>query len=258
MLHDLSWSDFTQCLAGALVDEIAAHVVHEVNNPLAVISGTAEQLGKLLDASSQTQPVIERTSDIILRNTARIRATTRALQDLAQKANSTCYREARLGELLGAAASLCHAGRSLSDVRLELPDILDDAHIWCSPPAIVLVLAGMFECSARLAGKSGRTLVTVVVERAAKEYRITATSDCSPLSSETLTALSAVLSVEGALILDEWWALRIAKKIARSHKGNIAIIIEGNSAALSLTLPISQAEFRVRHECEEVEHPIDD
>lgn len=258
MLHDLSWSDFTQCLAGALVDEIAAHVAHEVNNPLAVISGTAEQLGKLLDASSQTQPVIERTSDIILRNTARIRATTRALQDLAQDANSASYRDARLGELLGGAASLCHAGRPLSDVRLKLPDILDDAHIQCSPPAIVLVLAGMFECSARLAGKSGSTLVTVVVERAAKECQITATTDCSPLSAQTLTALSAVLAVGGTLILDEWWALRIAKKIARGHKGDIAITIEGNSAALTLTLPIRQAEVRARHECDEVNGRLED
>ncbi len=97
MLNNLSWSDFTQCLAGALLDEVAAHVVHEVNNPLAVISGTAEQLGKLLDSSSRTEAAIERTSDIILRDTARIRATTRALQDLAQEANSACYREARLG-----------------------------------------------------------------------------------------------------------------------------------------------------------------
>ena len=96
MPQSVSWSGLIRCLAGALLDELAAHVAHEVNNPLAVISGTAEQLGNILHSPPGTEAALERVSEIVLRNANRMKATTRALQELARETNSAPYQEARL------------------------------------------------------------------------------------------------------------------------------------------------------------------
>lgn len=127
----------------AAVGEFAAGLGHEINNPLAIISGTAGILAEEFesDQAPETDRVIDdlkKIEDTVLR----IRSISDGLKTLTRRDDETPRVRIRLGEILRQTAQICEPLLKSSGVRFEF-EAPEDLEVTTNPVQVEQVLMNL-------------------------------------------------------------------------------------------------------------------
>jgi signal transduction histidine kinase len=163
----------------AALAELAAGAGHEINNPLAVISGNAQRLFR-------TEPEPERGEALqtIIRQSQRITGIVRDLMQFARPPRPTTHRVAAL-ELLGAVRDDLAAVAREKGVRLELGAAPTGTFVRCDPAQIKHALSAVARNGIEAAGPDG--WVRLGCAESDEETVVFTTEDSGPgLSPEAL------------------------------------------------------------------------
>ena len=185
------------------VGALAAGVAHEVNNPLAVISGTAQQLAAP-DAGSTPEEVAA-AARVILEQARRASDAARGLAELAAP-QPTDYEWLDLNALVRRVVQLMGYDRRYRQVRLEaaLPNDLPAVRAPGAPLQQLLMQLATLACDAAAAGGSAATLC---IATAHADGRIQVRIDCpmvidmdaAPVKRSVSLARGIVASLGGKL-----------------------------------------------------------
>lgn len=127
---------------------MASGVAHEINNPLAIISGVAEQLRKLveqpdLSGAASQKDLAAQQIDKIIRHAHRIERIISNMKAFARDGTSDPLRTCSLATILADALDLCEARFAAHGVRLDVPEVPQDLALECRPAQIVQVLVNL-------------------------------------------------------------------------------------------------------------------
>lgn len=123
--------------------EMASGVAHEINNPLAVISGAAEQLIEAVTADQVNRDSVARLSARISRNTTRIGRIVRSLRIFSRDDDRDPRIEVSLLDIVAETLELCRARFRAHRIALEVGPIPADLRIECRPTQIAQVLLNL-------------------------------------------------------------------------------------------------------------------
>ncbi|HNR34617.1 MAG TPA: PAS domain S-box protein [Candidatus Hydrogenedentes bacterium] len=124
------------------VGTMASGIAHEINNPLAIISGAAQQLDALAHQELPDTARLEKVSEVVGRNVNRISRIIRALRMLSRDGSQDPYVLTPVQSLVADILELCQARFLAHGIMLEIAGI-PNIEIECLPPQISQVLLNL-------------------------------------------------------------------------------------------------------------------
>ncbi len=131
----------------ATLGEISASIAHELNNPLAIISGLSLRIKKYIDKNKlQDAQKLMGYSDKILKAVDRSSKIISGLREFATNTPSEVRLEVSFQEVLNKTFDLCLAHFLNSNVDFDVSDI-EDKKIYCNPTQLSQVLLNLLNNS---------------------------------------------------------------------------------------------------------------
>jgi len=124
--------------------QMASGMAHEINNPLAIISGKAQHLESLLAENPINVEKVREHIKVVNSNVERIAKIIRGLRSIARDVPDDPFRDVRAEEIMQDALGLCCSRFKHHEVALIIPnEIPGDLTCYARPEQIVQVLLNL-------------------------------------------------------------------------------------------------------------------
>ncbi|HEV2856189.1 MAG TPA: ATP-binding protein [Thermoanaerobaculia bacterium] len=230
-----------------LKDEFLATLSHELRNPLNVIVGYTEILGR--DAEAQKLPVVQKAAEVIRRNAVTQGRLVSDLLDLSrlQTGKLALLRQpVQLAALVAEAAETVRAEAVLKGVELEVAPAPEPLPVEVDPVRVQQVVWNLLQNAVKFTPKDGR--VTLWMEREGREARLTVADTGQGLDPQFLPDLFEMFSQEGARTSRRQGGLGIGLALVRQlvelHGGRVTAESEGPGRGSRFTVWLPLAASR--------------
>ncbi len=122
---------------------MASGVAHEINNPLAVISGTCQQLEALVARGDMDTDRATRLTSVLARNVGRIERIVRGLRRLSRDGEREPFVAVPVKTLVEDTLELCRQRFKIHGIALTVPEVREDLMIECRPTLAAQVLLNL-------------------------------------------------------------------------------------------------------------------
>ncbi|MBS1968916.1 MAG: CHASE domain-containing protein [Bdellovibrionales bacterium] len=202
--------------------QMASGMAHEINNPLAIISGKAQQLEFLVGQ----QPLnIEKAQQHILAinsNVERIAKIIRGLRSIARDVPNDPLREVGAKDIMQDTLELCRSRFKHHDVILIVPtEISPDMKINARPEQIVQVLLNLLNNAFDAVESLPEKWVKVDVEHAQRKILFTVTDSGRGLSEEVTDRIFDPFFTTKDVGKGTGLGLSISRGIIEKHQGRL-------------------------------------
>lgn len=117
----------------ASLGEMAGGIAHEINNPLAIISGWANVFQRMKNKGIMDAELVSKGSDVMVKTCGRIAAIIRGLQLATHRTDNRPCESIQARTLMEDINGVCATRFKLASVKLDLPDLVDDLRVWGRP-----------------------------------------------------------------------------------------------------------------------------
>ena len=128
----------------ASIGEIAAGIAHEINNPLAIISGYTSQLEKIFKSEKEvSDDIFEKCFTNIKLATEKTTKIVKGLKDFSRDDSEDDMQEVNLKNLVEDTLLLCNKKIINAQIKLSVDQIKDDIRFYCWPVQINQVILNL-------------------------------------------------------------------------------------------------------------------
>jgi PAS domain S-box-containing protein len=220
--------------------EMAAGVAHEINNPLAIIQGHAQNLLYALESDDVDIDSLKKNIGKIDATATRIARIISGLRSIARDGENEPFLPVPVSTLLQDSVELCRARFRNYGVELVVPNISPDVTLECRAVQISQVLMNLLNNAFEAVGSSVEKRVTIEFKIHEDNFEIAVTDTGAgippDLATKIMTPFFTTKSVGKGLGL----GLSISKTIAEGHKGRLWIDISHRHTRFVLRLPSRQ------------------
>lgn len=128
----------------AALGEMSAGIAHEVNNPLAIISGSIQQIEKMIKRGEQSPEKILNLSSKTLGSVDRVTKIINGLRHFSQQSDSNPRVIATLKDIIEDTNSFCSELLAARQIKLQI-DAIPDVSVECHPIHISQVLINLIK-----------------------------------------------------------------------------------------------------------------
>jgi len=201
---------------------MAGGVAHEINNPLTVIAGCAEQLEARAAAAKTDDPLMDKLLRMIRSNTGRIQKTIQGLRSLSRDASGDPFAKSPLATIIGGTVELCQERFRLNNIHIEteMPD--PALVIECRPAQIGQVLLNLLNNSFDAVKDSPEKWIRLTVADGEEWVEIAVVDSGSGLSEGIADRLFVPFVTTKSEQHGLGLGLSISHAIVEAHHGEIA------------------------------------
>jgi PAS domain S-box-containing protein len=228
----------------AALGEMAAGLAHEINNPLAIIQGRAEQLKLIVESRIQDPELLRDISLSIQGTTRRISKIIRGLKTFARDAENEPFESVAVGSIVEDTLQLCRERFKNSAVDLRLGPVPKELALLCRPVQVSQVLLNLLNNSNDAIEKLADRWVAIGIEDRGNEISI-AVEDSGPGIPEGLRGrIMEPFFTTKDPNRGTGLGLSISIGIAEGHGGRLALDPDAPHTRFVLSLPKAQGSPR--------------
>jgi C4-dicarboxylate-specific signal transduction histidine kinase len=206
----------------SVVGEMAGGIAHEINNPLAIISGKAQILSMKLESDPQNLQAFQeglKTISVTIERTARI---VKGLRSLSRNASHDEFKPANICDLINEVIELCRYKFSMQMVRTV---VVCDKHIEanCRAVEISQVLMNLLSNSFDAIKDLQERWVEICVYEGKDTITFNITDSGAGIPKEVADKIMQPFFTTKEVGKGTGLGLSIAKKIVESHGGSFTL-----------------------------------
>jgi C4-dicarboxylate-specific signal transduction histidine kinase len=221
----------------AALGMMAGGVAHEVNNPLAIIHGTASDLLEAAESGSSAEEVRAACRRIV-ETVERMNKIVKNLRLISRDGSKDPFAEAAVSDIVNEAAELCNARFLGKSVKLMLPEIDPKLLINCREVQIARILLNLLQ-NALDAVEEQQGEKWVRVDVALRDATVVVgVSDSGPaIPAEIRERIMEPFYTTKPVGKGTGLGLSISRAIAEDHGGSLRLESVGGHPRFVLTLP---------------------
>lgn len=231
----------------AALGEMSSGLAHEINNPLAVISGQAGQLLRLLDGESQSKVTPQAIIDgleRIYKTSFRIAAIIKGLRQIARNDSADPKEIVRLDDILNDTLSLCETRIKNKGIDLQKSIEATEVRISCHEAQIGQVLLNLLNNSFDAIDAISNKWIKIVLTQKNSQTVIIEITDCGNgipinIQKKIMNPFFTTKPTGKGTGL----GLSISKSIIEQHGGSLYYNQESNNTSFVIELPIVQDDL---------------
>ncbi len=244
------WKDLTQIKANerALVlsakmsslGEMASGVAHEVNNPLAIISGKTENLIKKVANGTVTQEQLRDDLDKIKTTTLRIAKIVKGLSSFSRNSENEPMEISRITTIIDDTLELCRERFRLANIELRVN--CEDVQFESRPTQISQVIMNLLSNSYDAVSNLPQKWVEISVKQIASKIQIKFTDSGNGIERKIVDKMMEPFFTTKEVGKGTGLGLSISKGIVDGHGGTIKYDITSQNTCFIIEIPTSQEQ----------------
>jgi signal transduction histidine kinase len=228
----------------ATIGEMASGIAHEINNPLAIIQLSSQQIKSTLMRPDFDQLKVKNNLEKIINTTERINKIIKGLKFISQKTGGNEFKAESFGKIIDETLALCSEKFKVNSVelRLRLPENIKNINVDCRSVEISQVLLNLLNNAFDAIINFDKKWVEIVVEETKSKLQVKV-FDCG----------NGIDSVTAHKILEPFYTtkeagkgtglgLSITQKIIESHFGKFYIDTKSKNTCFVFEIPKKQIE----------------
>jgi PAS domain S-box-containing protein len=221
--------------------EMAASIAHEINNPLNIISGSAEQLERVLESPELGPEIAPRLAESVMRHVFRIKKIVQGLRNFTRDSSQDPFQEARLKAVIEDTIVLCQDRFRSHGITLAVADVPDELTIECRPTQLMEVLVNLLNNALHAVEDGSVRNVAVIVDDLGESVEVCVADTGPGVDPAIEDRLFEPLVTTKQPGKGTGLGLSISKRIVESHHGTISYTRVDGQTHFKMSLPKRQA-----------------
>ncbi|MBI5094622.1 MAG: PAS domain S-box protein [Candidatus Hydrogenedentes bacterium] len=220
---------------------MASGIAHEINNPLATISGAAQQLDGALGASQPDKAHIVDLSAKIIRNVDRIANIVRALRTFAREGSRDPFEKVSIKKIIEDSLTLCTARFKAHGVKMIVPAISPQICVEARPHQVSQVLVNVLSNAHDAVADLPEKWVKISVVEVAGMVEIMVTDAGTRLPAECVEKMFNPFFTTKPAGKGMGLGLSISKSMLEECGGQILVDEQNPNTSFVIRIPTTQA-----------------
>ncbi len=207
----------------SVLGEMASNVAHEINNPLAIVSGSAEQLRNLLQRDPIPSEHVPRLTDSIVRNVSRIQTIVKGLRAFTRKGEDDPFQETPLKVIVDDTMVLCQDRFLSYRVALTVEEIPEEMTVECRPTQVMEVLCNLLSNALHAAEAGNEKWVAIAARDEGSGVALSVTDSGCGVPPEVAKTMFDRFVTSKEFGKGIGLGLSISKRIVLTHNGSLTL-----------------------------------
>jgi signal transduction histidine kinase len=217
---------------------LSAGIAHEINNPLAIISGNVSMLEKNLKSSDPNIPLLLRYSGQIANSMRRISQIIQGLKSFSRDGSKDPFEAHSVARILDEILPICQASLSSKGVQLDVEVEGGSIQLNCRPIQIVQILMNLLNNAADAVSELEERWVRLhIYQDLQSQVVFTITDSGSGIPEEIRKKIFVPFFTTKPIGSGTGLGLAIVHGIVRQHHGSIEINPESKNTQFILRFP---------------------
>jgi len=221
----------------SVLGEMAASIAHEINNPLNVVSGSAEQLQLLVGADRLVPEIACKLTDAITRNVFRIKRIIHGLRSFTRSSAQDPFRRAHMRTIVEDTVALCSHRFTSHEVTLYVAHVPDSLVLECRAPQIMEVLTNLLSNSLHAVEGCRERWVSIEVADLGDWVELSVTDSGRGISPDVAGNLFEPFVTTKVSGKGMGLGLSVSKRIVESHRGCLVVDSDSPHTRFVVRLP---------------------
>jgi C4-dicarboxylate-specific signal transduction histidine kinase len=219
---------------------MAGGIAHEINNPLGVIHGSAENMVRMVESGSVQVPAILKNCDRIIQTADRIAKIVRSLRHIAREGGADEFRETPVHDIVDETLALCAERFRASNIHLAVPPVVPAAIIRCREAQICQILLNLLQNAFdELVDWEGDRWVELDVTLCPPWVQFSVRDSGPGIAPENRTHIMEPFFTTKPVGKGTGLGLSISRSIALEHGGTLELDPESTHTCFVLKIPLS-------------------
>lgn len=222
----------------ASLGEMAAGIAHEINNPLAIIQGSASVMQKLVDIEPLDRDSLKLLTSKMIETTNRISKTIKSLKSLSRSGDNDPFEKVDLAGLIDQCVDISRQRIERHEIKLTLPTFTFPVLFMAREVQISQVLMNLFSNAIDACRESENPWITVGYQ-VDENFLDILVSDSGPgIPPEIRNKIMEPFFTTKEVNQGTGLGLSISKSILQAHRGELSLV-EGPHTTFRIHLPVN-------------------
>jgi len=216
---------------------ISSEVIHEINNPLAVILGQASIMNRVIKSGNLKVDMITNGTEKVMRMGTRITTIVDRLRGYIRKSADHTFERVMLSELLDEIPDLCHRRLQKARAELVVGDIPEELAIDCSPIEISQVIVNLVNNACDAIAPLARRKIEINVKQDKGNAVISIADSGNKIPAEIADKIFQPFFTSKKAKGGSGLGLSLSRDIVVLHRGTLTLDRESENTNFLIILP---------------------
>lgn len=223
----------------AALGEMAAGVAHEINNPLAIISGYADRILRFSSQGRLDPEEAKRLAEKILSSTNRIESTVKSLLNLSRKSPENFFELKNVSEIIDDALNVCAEKFHSHGIQIKRLNHHNNIIIRCAPSEIAQIILNLLNNAYDAVCGMENPWIKIETKSFNNIVEITIEDSGLGIPTEFHNRIWDPFFTSKEVSRGTGLGLAISRRFAEQHKGKLSLDVSSKNTRFVLRLPKS-------------------
>ena len=227
----------------ALLGEMSAGFAHEINNPLAIIKLTVDQLKDIAESEEIDRPLLKELAGELVASTSRTIKIVKSLKTFGREGKHDPFREMPIQEVVRDTLEICRGKFRSTGVELRLELDPENHYVSCRSVQVSQVILNLLQNAIDSIEGMNEKWIQVKVGRDVHGVTISVTDSGAGIPAEIRESIFKSFFTTKEVGKGTGLGLALCKGIMDDHKGALTLDHESKNTCFVMRFPEIQNEY---------------